>query len=125
MSSTYNLNEQVGEDYFKIVIDEHTYIMTYPSSRDLIAIQEMTGETVNYQEKIEKLKQGEITEQTQKEINSLVEKAKLSQDTFLDWCIRYITSESENAPNFKELLLSKNVKFLLAFVKMVQKELSD
>lgn len=130
-SATYNLNEKVGSDYFKFTLDNFEYHMTYPTSKEIMQISEVADSTTEWQEKIleaqDKLVKAKATEKAplQAEVADYTEKAKLAQTTFLDWCMEYIEPQVKEAPNIKETLMNKNVKFLMAFMKMVQAELSE
>lgn len=130
MSATYNLNEQVGSDYFEFELDGFKYKMNYPSSQDILNIQDMADDTMDYQTKIKEVTEKiQLTNEEDKsnlsdQLNELSQKAKLSQQSFLEWCVGYVVPEGD-APNIKEALLKKNVKYLLAFIEMVRVELGE
>lgn len=126
MSAKYNLNEKAGADYFEFVLDDKTYQMSYPTSRDLLKIQEVSEENVNYKDEIGKLEEQISVEKNAEEKKKLEEslaqareKLKVSQETFLDWCLSYV----KNNEGLKENFMNRNSKFLLAFIDMVQTEL--
>lgn len=128
MSSKYNLNEKAGQDYFEFILDDHTYKMAYPSSRQVMQLTEITSDNTDYEGRVAQLQVKLETDPTnlelQKELKEVSDKAKLAQSTFIDWCAGFITASPE-APEIKEALLSKSVKYLLAFMNMVQTELGN
>jgi len=131
MSTTkYNLDEQVGKDYFDFTLGEHNYKMTYPSSKDVMQLSEIASGTEDLQLRVEelqaKLESASEQEKTtlNRQLSEATERAKLAQTTFLEWCSRYITSDAD-APDITEQLMSKSVKYLLAFSNMVKTELNE
>lgn len=129
--SKYNLNEKVGSDSFDVEMDGVVYKMAYPTSRDLLHIQGLADETTTYQDKIievteqlQKTKDAAEREKLDKQLADLKEQSKATQQTFLGWSVNYITAP-EGAPDFKETILDKNAKFLLAFIEIVRNELGE
>lgn len=95
----YNLDENIGEDYFTFDVKGHEYKMTYPSTRELLDLQALQNEDLA----------------TSRE----------SQEKFLDWAIKFTTTDDKTAPDLKETIMGGNFKYTFGFVKMIQKELSN
>lgn len=129
--STYNLNDQAGDDYFEFILDSFKYRMAYPTSKEVMLLSDVTSTTQEWKDKISKTQKKLVTakdsekEKLELELQDNLEKSKLSQTSFIDWCMKYVSAESTDAPNVKDALMSKNVKYLLAFMNMVQSELND
>lgn len=131
MNGKYNLNERAGADSFEFVLDDIKYHMQYPTSRDVLQLNDVINESEDWQIKVEeitqKLESAEPSEkkELQTQLEDYTSKAKIAQETFIDWCAKYISSQDTKAPNIKDTLLNKNVKYMLAFVDMVKTELSS
>lgn len=123
--SERNLNELAGGDSFKLTLDGFVYNMAYPSSEDVLKLSETTGETAAYQEQLAKLKAEPKTPETEEQIRELEGKVTASGQSMLDWCMTYIKPELATAPDFKEALLKKSIKYLLAFMDAVKTELGS
>lgn len=130
MSSTHNLNELAGQDYFSMDLDGYIYRMSYPSAKDIIELDALSdgfGKENARLEEITELMLSEEDEHKRIELTQEAEKIKtvLSEDktTMLDWCVRYIQPEDTKAPDFKETLIKKNIKYLMAFMKILKDEL--
>lgn len=103
MSAKYDLDKKIGEDFFTFIISGNEYIMKYPTTRDLLEIQEKVGEL-------------DETDQA---------KARESQETFLDWAVKYISTTDKEAPDIKEFLLGGNFKYTVGFIDMIKQELGS
>lgn len=124
MSSKYNLNELAGLDFFTFDLDGQVYKMSYPTSNELLGLNEAGKNLTKYQDRIDKLEKEPVTEATTKELKQLKVKADTANQSFLDWCAGYIKPEAPEAPDFKSTILSKNLKYMLAFADMIDKELN-
>jgi polyhydroxyalkanoate synthesis regulator phasin len=127
--SSYNLNDKVGQDFFEFTIDQFKWRMKYPSAKDMIRLGEIVEMSEDYKVKIDELSEkiakasDEKKAKLQKELEEVENKAKTSQMTMLEWTTGYCEALTENAPDLKDFILSKNVKYLLAFIDMVKTEL--
>lgn len=127
---TYKLNELAGQDYFTIDLDGHIYRMSYPSAKDILDLDKLGIALDDESSRLEEITSLMLSEEDRTKRQQLTAEAeqikdKLSnkQTSLLDWAINYIKPEDKDAPNFKELLMKKSVKYLLAFINIMQKEL--
>jgi hypothetical protein len=129
--SSYNLNEQAGQDYFEFTLDDFKYRMAYPSGNEVLQLNEISENGEEWAGKIESLTQSltdapdDKKNEIETQIKEYTAKAKMAQQTFLDWCLAYVTPELESAPDVRQAILNKSIKYLSAFVKMVQTELGN
>lgn len=130
-STTYDLNELTGQDYFEFTLDEFKYRMKYPTTNEIVELNEVAKNGDDWEKDAAALEDkvkaatGDKKLQLQDHLDKLNEKIKLSQESFVDWCMKYITPDTPDAPNVKETLVNKNMKFLLAFIKMVSTEFNE
>lgn len=125
MSSSYNLNELAGQDYFTFEIDGFSYKMSYPTTNELVSLNEVGKNATDYALRIENLKKEEQTDEVKEHLAQLEANYKTANQSFLDWCASYIVADREDAPDFKTHLLDKSVKYMLAFSEMVDTELNS
>jgi hypothetical protein len=131
MSGNYNLNEKAGKDYFEFTLDDIKYRMEYPTSKDVLQLNDVINENDDWQTKVSGLtsKINTTTDSDEKvslqaQLEEVTEKAKVAQESFIDWCLKYVRSDETDPVGLKETLLNKNVKYMLAFVEMVKTELN-
>jgi len=128
--STYNLNEKVGQDYFEFILDGFKYKMAYPSGKEVYQLSEVASNGDEVQAKVQELQTKLLTASDadkpalEAQLKDYQEKSKLAQQSYIDWCVTYITPEIDSAPEIKQTLLDKSVKYILAFMDMVQTEIN-
>jgi hypothetical protein len=100
----YNLSDNVNDD-FSFDIRGKKYIMRYPRTEELDAVQELNNELQTAQE--------EKRDDDVKAISSKLE----------DYIYDFITPEGHETP-VKEVLAKENIKVLRNFKRMINTELS-
>ena len=127
---SYNLNELAGQDYFQLMVDGNAYKMAYPSANDLLELEKMDTESTKLSVRLQDIATALLSEKDEKSRRTLVSEAEKIKgtlesetDSMLEWCMKYITPETSDLPDFRELIMSKSVKYLMAFMDIVKKEI--
>lgn len=123
----YDLNERAGGDSFEFTLDGFKYIMDYPSSEDVLKLTEISEKADEYKKQFAGLgdPKADPTPEEASQRNELEDKIKLSGQTMIDWCMGYAHPEMDTAPNLKETLMKKSIKYMLVFIDMVKTEISE